>query len=639
MPLKRGLERQSCDFCYRRKIKCDRSLRATQGLAACSPCTLREEQCCLDDSDLRVRRRRLFSANTPESQTTLVNISLDNRKNPASGSASESRFDSLLLEDDHMAPLQYPDGLIAGDSFELSLDNILFLDQVFMDNSSPTEWNSHTNQEYLTTTDDAQLGSQEQHGRIDTSPSQTLDRYNWLGGSTDSTICTAALYSYFKFAAPCLPILLEDAFWQDYHAGRCSQPLVYAVACRGMPFTAASNKWDLQQRLACRFRETYLDARATVSDEEIRLDDLEALALMIDFEYDDVDSPRLHSNLGRLFLKHESLVLMTCQYRISDRDSTDPTSSAKLARVGERRVILYWHVYGLDAFHCLDRKQASRIPNNDADSGESLPQHEAKDYFDAILALAIIARHIGQTLCSTAAKRGGVVPNDVQFVYEKLHHWKNNTCPRHLRRHEDSTGSLVTIAPENFDDNAMKKHLQLRRAVLWALELNCVLQIECCVSDYGIRDSRSLEAEVTARRVEYESVRALNDMTNICRWMNRHQGCDQDDKRNSLIDLAPFVRNTCAGMCFWSCQRGMELCRRGAPSSLQFSGPASAQGDEMGNKKRHINTYVETAQLLRDAVATATSHRDTMQVLERLDKQRALLKDQAECAINHSSRD
>lgn len=190
-----------------------------------------------------------------------------------------------------------------------------------------------------------------------------------------------------------------------------------------MPFTAALNKWDLQQRLACKFREVYLNARTTASDnEEIKLDDLEALALIINFEYDDADSPPLHLNLGRLFLKHESLVLMTCQYRISDRILTDPTPSAMLARSSKRRVLLYWHVYGLDAFHCLDRKQASHILNNDASSSECLPQHEAKDYFDAILALAIIARKIVHTLCSTAAKRQGVEPNDVHILYEQLYY-------------------------------------------------------------------------------------------------------------------------------------------------------------------------------------------------------------------------
>ena len=59
MPLKRGLERGSCDFCFRRKIKCDRQIRATQGFHTCSPCNVRGGQCRLDDSDdIRIRRRQ-----------------------------------------------------------------------------------------------------------------------------------------------------------------------------------------------------------------------------------------------------------------------------------------------------------------------------------------------------------------------------------------------------------------------------------------------------------------------------------------------------------------------------------------------------------------------------------------------------
>jgi hypothetical protein len=613
-------------------------LRARQGLATCSQCALREEQCHLDDSDdVRIRQRRLFTARGDitdagvlEPQTALVNTSLDNREKPTSSFSSASHFEYLPPENGSAALLQYPDNLFADNTFGLSLDSVLFLDQVFMGDCGPTEWNSRlpmTNQQYPTsTTDDGQAGNQEQHGHINTSPDETLDPSSWLGGSADSTTFTAALYSYFNFAAPHLPILFEDAFWQDYHASRCSQTLVYAIACRGMPFTAAANKWDLQQRLACKFREAFLDARSTASDDgTIRLDDLEALALMINFEYEDAGSPPLHSNLGRLFLKHESLVLMTLQSRIHDRDSTDSNSSAMLARAGERRVLLYWHVYGLDAFHCLDHKQISHIPDNDTHSNESLPQHETKDYFDAILALAIIARKTIQTLCSAVAKRRGVEPNDVHILYEQLYHWKNNGCPRHLRRHKDSAGKLITSDPEGSNASVMEKHTQLRRAVLWVLEINCSLQIECCVSDYGIQDGRSLEAEVTAIRVEYESVRALNDMIDICRWMKQHEIRDRENKRHSLIDLAPVLRNICAGMCFWSCQRGIGFCRCGLPSLLQQShlrGHTSGGGD----KKRHINTYAESAQLLRDAVATATSHKDTAQVLERLDKQRDLLK-------------
>jgi hypothetical protein len=503
---------------------------------------------------------------------------------------------------------------------------MLFLDQVFMGDCGPTEWNSRRPSQDLqdprSTSGNTQTEKREQYGRISTFPSGAPDSCSWMGDSADSAVYTAALHSYFDFAAPYLPILLADAFWQDYHASRCSELILYAVACGGMPFTEAPNKWDLQQRLACKFRETFLIARSNASDETIRLDDLEALALMVNFEYEDAGSLPLLSNLGRLFLTHESLVLMTMHYRILDCDTTDSTSSAKLARASERRVLLYWHIYGLDAFHCLDRKQISRIPNNDVGSNESLSPHEARDYFDAILALAVLARQITHTLCSPLAKRQGVEPNDVHELYEQLYHWRNNICPQYLRRYKDSAGGLAPNDLEEPNSSGTKKHTQLYRAVLWALELNCVLQIECCVSDYGIQDSRSLDAETTAIRVEYASVCALNDMVDICRWIKRHETLNRVHERHSLIDLAPSVlRNICAGMCFWSCQRGIELCNRGPPSLLRST--HENNGDD--RFKRHVQTYVETAQLLRDTAATATSHRDTAQILERLDKQRAFL--------------
>ncbi|KAJ5815505.1 hypothetical protein N7474_007282 [Penicillium riverlandense] len=604
-------------------------------MATCSQCARREIPCRLDDSDdVRIRRRRqvtdrgdIVEVSVGESQMDVSNTSLGNRRKQTSQVASESNFVSLSTGDSHMALSNSPYDLFADDPFALSSDNMLFLDQVFMGDCEPTEWNNHGPSHGLqgppSTSDNTKTDSREKYGRVSIFPGGALDSCSWMGDSADAAIYTAALRSYFDSAAPYLPILLADAFWQDYHANRCSELLLYAVTCCGMPFTGAPNKWDLQQRLACKFRETFLTARSNETDNEsIRLDDLEALALMVNFEYEDVGSLPLLSNLGRLFLTHESLVLMTINYRILDCEAIDSTSSAKLARASERRVLLYWHVYGLDAFHCLDRKQISRIPNNDVGRNDSHLPHETKDYFDAILALAIVARKITQTLCSPLAKCQGVDPNDVHDSYEQLYHWSNNICPQYLRRYKDSAGGL---APRDLDEpnsSEIKKHTHLYRAVLWALELNCLMQIECCVSDYGIHDKRSLEAETTAIRVEYASVRALNDMVDICQWIKRQATLNQDDDRHSLVDLAPSVlRNACAGLCFWSCQRGIELCNRGTPSLLRST--HENNGDDRFN--RHVQTYVEAAQLLRDTAAKASSHRDTAQILERLDKQLALL--------------
>ncbi|GFF80984.1 hypothetical protein CNMCM6069_008955 [Aspergillus lentulus] len=637
MPLKRGLERVSCDFCHRRKVKCDRLLRARQGMTACSQCALRDIQCHVDDSDdVRIRRRRQTTARggivrvgtggTGDLQPALSRPSPGVRGDSASQVASESHFVSPSPGNDNAALSNIPFDIFDDSPFALSFDNMLFLDQVFMGNCGPVEENNQRSQDSqnpTSTSEMTQTDSQEQDGKGLVFLREELGTSPWMGASVDSALCTAALRSYFDYAAPYLPILLADAFWEDYHANRCSELLLYAVACRGMPFIEAPDKWNLQQRLAAAFRERYLSARSNTCDNEtIRIDDLEAFALMIGFEYDDSGSLPLLSNLGRLFLTHDSLVLMTTNYHILDHDNANSTLPTKLARARERRVLLYWHIYGLDAFHCLDKKQMSRIPNNDVGSSENLSLHETKDYFDALLALAVIAHQLTQTLCRPFSKREGVILNDIHNLYEQLDYWRDHCCPPHLRRYTDSAGRPNPIETNEPNSSRTGKYIHLYRAVLWALELHCRLMVEDCVSEFGLQDRTSLEAEVLARRVEYESLRTLNEMVNICQWMTQHDTHHEDHKRLSLIDLAPnILRNICAGMCYWSCQRGIDLCDSRPPRLLQ----SRHANDREETLKQKVLRCMEIAQLLRDAAATATSHRDTAHVLERIEKQRELL--------------
>lgn len=546
--------------------------------------------------------------------------------------ASATQLEPLLpQEDDHSALLQYPDNMFADSFLGLSDDNIFFLDQVFMDDSGGSTERLGQGQgtkpdSHASIISDGQPSNNEQRARMDVEQSQQSP---WLGSAAYSdTAFTAALHCYFKFAAPWMPILIEDAFWQDYHNGLCSHILASAIACCGAPFTSGPDKWNLQQRFARDFREAFLSARSSASDDgTIRLDELEALALMVNFEYEDADSPPLHANLGRLFLKHESLVMMMLQSRIQDHVATGPDKTTMLARARERRVLLYWHVYGLDAFHCLDRKQVSLVSASD---NESIPQHEAKDYLDAVLGLAMIARNILQKLCSNSAKRSGIEPNDVQDIYAQIYHWRDHICPPHLRRHEESPGILASRNTIEDHSVEMRRHIQLHRAVLWALEINCLMQVECFVSDFGIKHNDHLRAEMTTARVEYESLRALTDMIAICRWTDMHDTRDEDGKQHSLIDLAPLaLRNACAGLCFWTCQRGIETSHRGSSSPIQYSNPQARHNRKEARidcGKQPIHAHIENAQVLRDAAAKATSHRDTVDVLKRLDKEIALLK-------------
>lgn len=626
MRLKRGLPRESCDFCHRRKVKCDRSLRARQGLDSCSQCTLRQGPCILNDpTETRTQRRRRDAAHGGNSGGG-SRVNAPEEDNLAIPTASASQLEPLLpLEDDPSALIQCNGDMFAENFLGLSRDNIFFLDQVFMgDGIGSIEWlgeaqDAHQDGQGSTTSGGRSHDEPPEKDRV-----EECEQLPWPNSVADSdTAFTAAIHCYFKFAAPWLPIVLEDAFWQDYHNGRCSHVLACAIACCGMPFTTVPDKWSLQQRFANDFREAFLGAQSTApNDGTIKLDDLEALALMVNFEYEDTNSSPLHSNLGKLFLRHESLVMMTLQFKIQDRVSTGPDSSATLARARERRVLLYWHVYGLDAFHCLDRKQISLIPDGDASDKDNFPQHEARDFLDAVFELAVIARKILQKLCSNSAKRCGIEPNDVYDAYAQVYQWRNHACPPHLRRYESSSGTVTTRDNNPCQSTEMQRYINLHRAVLWALEINCLMQIECYVSDFGIKDNGDLRAEMIAARVEYESLRALNDMIAISRWIDPHAICDEDGKQKSLIDLAPLaLRNPCAGLCFWACQRGIQA------TQISRTGIPLGRRGHPGNVQKHpAHAYLESARLLRDSAAKATSHRDTADILERLDKQIAWLQ-------------
>ncbi|OQE30079.1 hypothetical protein PENSTE_c002G05505 [Penicillium steckii] len=620
MQLKRGLPRESCDFCHRRKIKCDRSLRAKEGLTSCSQCALRRGPCQLNDAtETRTRRRDrgrvrgsgtgIYSGDGELSQTGQTGL-LSGDNQATTSIASASPFELIPAQaHDQSTLIDNPDNMFSGDFLGLNSDNILFLDHIFMDDDKgSTEW----------------MDAQQTQYPADI-PTETLGLDSAVT-SSDSTL-TAALHCYFKFAAPWLPILLEDAFWEDYRSGKCSHALISAMACRGMPFTELLNteKWILQQQYASDFREAFLESRNIASnDGTIRLDDLEALALMVNFEYEDSNTPPIYSNLGKLFLKHESLVLMTLQLQVQDRVSTSSGSTVYLARARERRILLYWHVYGLDAFHCLDLKQVSLIPDRNIIENDDLPPHNAKDFLDAIFGLAVIARKILQRLCNNSAKRHGIDPHNLHDLYAQIHQWRDNCCPPHLRRYESSPGILAT--QDNHEDrhNGPPKYIQLRRAVLWTLEINCLMQIECCVTDFGIRDCDYLQKEITTARVRYESLQALRDNLSICRWVDLHSICDEDGIQHSLVDLAPLaLRNVSAGLCFWTCQNGIKESRN---LISRDEGPEGRESHGL-LQRNLMDEQLENAKLLRDTAAKAISHKDTANVLECLDKQIVLFEE------------
>lgn len=94
-----------------------------------------------------------------------------------------------------------------------------------------------------------------------------------------------------------------------------------------------------QTAAPCRLvrREAHEDGNVRDAAEPMRLDDLEAMALMIDFKFDDA---HISSTLSwKLFITYEALVLMTLQIRNRGLRASDPL--ATLACADERFALLY----------------------------------------------------------------------------------------------------------------------------------------------------------------------------------------------------------------------------------------------------------------------------------------------------------
>ena len=135
MRLKRGIERESCDFCHRRKIKCDRSSRMEKGHDSCSQCSLRQLACRLDDSDdVRIRnKRRQTNATESDAHASCTQPGSTSLPGTPSLVLSQENTPAVSLHapeaprDD--SPLEFP---FLDDPFELSPDAIFFLDQIFM---------------------------------------------------------------------------------------------------------------------------------------------------------------------------------------------------------------------------------------------------------------------------------------------------------------------------------------------------------------------------------------------------------------------------------------------------------------------------------------------------------------------------
>ncbi|KAK3175700.1 hypothetical protein K4F52_010055 [Lecanicillium sp. MT-2017a] len=621
MRLKRGVVRESCDLCHRRKIKCDRAARIARGHAGCSQCSIRQTVCSVDDSDdIRLRQLRQPSGLPNASRSRDIPVTTQPDSISYSQPFHPANAEALGATPAELTP--------SYDLFDLNAESILFLDQIFMGDLASADWDGHMPDLGLqldqpTTTDEVDPAIEGHDETVDSSQNQYYNGKDlWSSCGIDYNTFNAALQAYFRFATLALPVLFAEAFWKDCQAGLGSDALVYAVACRGMPFLSIHNKWSIQQKLALRFKERFFERQQGVNrGTSTRLDDVEALALMAGFPYDEMSSPSPYSHLESLFLSHDSLVLTTLQCRlegVGSEQACRPTMAA------ERLTLLFWHVYGLDAFHGLDKKSISRIPEGEPDATNVVPHSNSVGYLDAILGLAVVARRIFHLMCSTSARRQGVDRADVNALYGQIRSWRKDSCPPHLQRFVSEDGELQSR--DEAESGGPGHHLKVQRAVLWLLEVNCYMQMENCVDEYGFQASGAvLDDEMAVLQVRHESLRAVQEATRIMRWIRSSKSWRGTTPYFSLPDLSPIIRDICAGLSYWTCASGRSLLERGPVSHLPYrvnpNRERVKQGEEDdGNIRSRAEGYLEVAGGFRDMVALAVSHQDTEALVQRLDE-------------------
>ncbi|KAF4497271.1 Fungal transcriptional regulatory [Fusarium agapanthi] len=609
MSLKRGIKRQSCDFCFRRKVKCDWVSRESEGHTQCSHCELRDIACT--NSDDRGRARRSLRRDV-RSAAGRISSSPDDGHVADDGNPPGSTNDTNLVIEESISALpqtqllpidpnlQYPtvdsESAWQDITWDLGAESISFLDSVF---THDYNFDNMPNSPQI-------QASEEVAGALKT-PYEILE--------LDPSTLKAAIDAYFDLTSIAIPILDRNAFQADYRSHRASSALVYAVACRGCPFLSISRKWLVQQRLASEFRRAWLEARSAAGDKQsIRLDDLEALALMVEFAYEPAEdvNTALHSQLGSLFLTHDSLVLMTLQYQILCHASLSEGSLAPLHGTEERKRLLFWYVYGKDTFRALDQNSPSRIRDGHTEIVEQLPEHEERTYLDAILALAIIVRKINHEFLGAAAGHANVSHQDVFKLYGQLEEWRK-TLPPYLLWDTKRDASL----PDERGTGKLAQVRQLQQAVLLFLEHNCCMQIERCASERGITNPTSMEGVMLNHLIEYQTLAMTNDIIEAAKWFQSQNICQntpQGTVAYPLIDLSPdILRDVCAGTAYWLCDRGKKLL-----NSASHGVASLTQGAE---------SFAANAALLRDSVATAKSHKDTSCVVEKLDEQLSSLNE------------
>jgi hypothetical protein len=205
-------------------------------------------------------------------------------------------------------------------------------------------------------------------------------------------------------------------------------------------------------------------------------------------------------------------------------------------------------------------------------------------------------------------------------LYEELSEWRR-VLPYNLKTLAEEDHHPLAISGVR---NLSQAHV-LQQTVLLFLEHNCYMQIEAWASDSGIATPSSLDAVMLHHLIEYKTLKSAKSTAEVAPLLHSEKIC-----RNAptgvtaypLVDVAPSIlRDICAGTSYWLSNRAKKLLDQemwGGSSARSETQDFSDYARKSGAQR--VKGFTAGAAALKDAVAAATSHRETSPLVEELNE-------------------
>ncbi|TKY87286.1 hypothetical protein EX895_003963 [Sporisorium graminicola] len=464
---KRGTPRASCDPCRRKKVKCDKDQRNTEGISICSFCVARGYECIITDN---ARSNADTSDNDAQqgadpAPSAAANAPRKKRKKSDAAEAASTNGAGTEPNDDSTPQ---PDDLFVtpGPATEPDMLNVRGLTRSILDDAV----SSHFRTTYWC--NPAVL------------PRHFYPRYRRHISKLDGVGASSAAYDLFPPA----------------------DILILAVACVGVvQLGYASNRFDLQARIYKRLEK--LVSQACTKQITVALDVLEAILLTFDVPArnksveeattSSLDAgfvhPMSHTKMIRLLTYHgfnrskddRIVKAQRLKNRVPDRDLVDEVNDERMPLVLAVAVIN-------DIIRSFDLFERHQLLQEDIDPDAmtaDLGGPIGNQWAWQLSVMASVLRTHNLTICAAKSRRLGISPTAILEVLQQLERF-DRQMPEVLRWNlsaaESHGSALQELIPyDNSNEDIIS--ILVRKAFLYLLVWSQYQCIHAMIRAHGLQ--------------------------------------------------------------------------------------------------------------------------------------------------------